>query len=262
MEGLDDVDSSLLDHSIESPKIHNMNFYPSYNGSVKDAADSCAAATSTEFVKQSVSKPLWKHLSEESLLSKMDPNVGLSYRLALSTRQSGCNNSKKTRSICSDDSVSSLSNSKDDRIVLYFTSLRGIRRTYEDCCYVRMIFRGFRVPVDERDISMDYAYRKELQSVIGGNKAVTLPQVYISGKHIGGADEIKQLNETGELAKLLVGFPVRDPSTVCKSCGDLRFVPCSNCNGSRKLFNEEDGELRRCLDCNENGLIRCPSCCS
>ncbi|KAI9160716.1 hypothetical protein LWI28_010897 [Acer negundo] len=37
----------------------------------------------------SITKPLWKHLSEESLLSKMDPNVASSYRRALSSRQFG-----------------------------------------------------------------------------------------------------------------------------------------------------------------------------
>ncbi|TKY68261.1 electron carrier [Spatholobus suberectus] len=58
----------------------------------------------------------------------------------------------------------------EDRIVLYFTSLRGIRRTYEDCYAVRMIFRGFRVWVDERDISMDANYKKELMSLFGENK--------------------------------------------------------------------------------------------
>ncbi|CAK9182196.1 unnamed protein product [Ilex paraguariensis] len=74
---------------------------------------------------------------------------------------------------------------------------------------------------------------QELQSVLGG-KAVSLPQVFIKGKHIGGVDEIKQLHEVGELAKLLEGFPTQDPGIVCDSCGDARFVSCLNCNGSRK----------------------------
>ena len=50
----------------------------------------------------------------------------------------------------------------EDRLVMYFTSLRRIRWTYEDCYSVRMIFRGFWVWVDERDLSLDSAYRKEL----------------------------------------------------------------------------------------------------
>ncbi|EXC11700.1 Uncharacterized protein L484_020750 [Morus notabilis] len=149
----------------------------------------------------------------------------------------------------------------EDRIVVYLTSLRGIRRTYEDCYAVRMIFRGFRVWVDERDISMDSAYRIELQSVLG-DKNLGLPQVFIKGKYVGGAEVIKQLFETGELAKILEGIPVREPGFVCESCGDVRFIPCLNCSGSRKVFDEDEEMMKRCLECNENGLIRCPDCCS
>ncbi|KAL5570404.1 hypothetical protein UlMin_026979 [Ulmus minor] len=147
----------------------------------------------------------------------------------------------------------------EDRIVVYFTSLRGIRRTYEDCYAVRMIFRGFRRWVDERDISMDSAYRKELQSVLGDNN-LGLPQVFIRGNYVGGAEVIKQLFETGELAKILQDFPVRESGNVCESCGGVRFVPCGNCSGSRKLFDEDEGLVKRCSNCNENGLVRCLDC--
>ncbi|XP_030552190.2 uncharacterized protein At5g39865-like [Rhodamnia argentea] len=147
----------------------------------------------------------------------------------------------------------------EDRIVLYFTSLHGIRRTYEDCYAVRTIFRGFRVWVDERDVSMDLAYKKELQCVLG-EKKVSLPQVFIGGTYVGGADAIRQMYETGELAKILERFPKKAPGFVCECCGDERFVPCTNCDGSRKVFDEDEGVLKRCLECNENGLVRCPEC--
>ncbi|XP_010273192.1 PREDICTED: uncharacterized protein At5g39865-like [Nelumbo nucifera] len=229
--------------------------------------DSSAMAIPEMEIPSSPSKPLWKHLSEESLLADLDPNVASSFRRALSTKQLGYNQSRAVRPVGSGAKVSPLFDNRirlpgtEDRIVLYFTSLRGIRRTYEDCCTVRTIFKGFRVPVDERDISMDSAYRKELQSVLG-EKTVSLPKVFIRGKYIGGADEIRQLHEVGELAKLFKGFPVREPGFVCGSCGDARFVPCLNCNGSRKVFDEEEEQLRRCPECNENGLIRCPDCSS
>lgn len=151
----------------------------------------------------------------------------------------------------------------EDRIVVYFTSLRGIRRTYEDCYAVRMILRGFRVWVDERDVSMDICYRKELMSVMGEKsmKNVTLPQVFIRGNYVGGAEVIKQLCEVGDLGKILEGFPKTKGGHVCESCGDVRFLPCGNCCGSRKVFDEDEGLLKRCFVCNENGLIRCPNCC-
>ncbi|XP_008240798.1 PREDICTED: uncharacterized protein At3g28850 [Prunus mume] len=289
MDGLNDSDfhshfseeqpiSSIFDHTIGFSNKASSRRYSSFDGSVKKPFDSFKSVRSsvikaedsmpTSSSSSSSSKPLWKHLSEESLLSKMDPNVVLTYRRALSSRQLGYNNNGKVaRSLTySTPSYSSVSNAcfhlpgTEDKIVVYFTSLRGIRKTYEDCCAVRMIFRGFRVAVDERDISMDSEYKKELQNAFGG-KAVSLPQVFVRGKSVGGAEEIKQLNEDGELGKLLRGFRVRDTGFVCEGCGDARFTPCPTCNGSRKLFDEDEGELRKCHDCNENGLIRCPGCC-
>ncbi|KAK9154702.1 hypothetical protein Sjap_002182 [Stephania japonica] len=192
-------------------------------------------------------------LRQASSLKRALSNLQLGLGLGL-----GFDRSKLMKSIGFGDGI--VLAGTEDRVVVYFTSLRGIRRTYEDCCSVRMILRGFRVPVDERDISMDSAYRKELQS-LNLSKIVSLPQVFIRGKHIGGAEEVRQLHESGELAKMLKGFPVRSPGSVCEGCGDARFVPCFNCNGSRKVFCEEEEQLRRCPDCNENGLIRCPECC-
>ncbi|KAG0483677.1 hypothetical protein HPP92_011761 [Vanilla planifolia] len=149
------------------------------------------------------------------------------------------------------------------RVVVYTTSLRGIRRTHADCCAVRAILRGFRVAIDERDVSMDAAYRRELQALLGGKgRPVSLPQVFVRGRHIGGADEVRQLHEVGELGKLLEGVPGQDPAFVCGGCGGVRFVPCGSCNGSRKVFVEEESRVRRCEECNENGLVRCPNCCS
>lgn len=274
MDGLDDFDSdsekpksSIFDCPVGFSNKPSSCRHPNSDVSVKKLFDLFESVKKSETVSESSMKPLWQHLSEEALLAKMDPNVVSSYRRALSSRQLNYTQSKCIRSLGSSPMSHSFSNSwyhlpgTEDKIVIYFTSLRGIRKTYEDCCAVRMIFRGFRVPVDERDISMDSEYRKELQRALGG-KVVSLPKVFIRGKYVGGAEEVKQLNEVGELGKFLEGFPVRDPGFVCEGCGDARFVPCPNCNGSRKVFEEEEEELRRCPDCNENGLIRCPGCCS
>ena len=111
---------------------------------------------------------------------------------------------------------------------------------------------------------MDNAYRKELQSVLG-EKTVSLPQVFVKGKYIGGADVVRQLNEAGELANMLKGLPIRAVKSglgdICEGCGDARFVPCSHCSGRRQTLDEDDEQLQRCPECNENGLIRIPECC-
>ncbi|KAF8403609.1 hypothetical protein HHK36_011713 [Tetracentron sinense] len=257
-------------HDFDSPKKPYPYSFLERNGSVKKLLNSFESVGNlmngkvkqlcNSFEQKKSSAEVENSLSKESLLTDKDPNLLSRFGRSLSFRQFGLNQSKAPKSISPlFDNRIRLSGT-DDRIVLYFTSLRGIRRTYEDCCAVRTIFRGFRALVDDRDISMDSAYRKELQSVLE-LKTVSLPQVFIGGKYVGGADEIKQLHEVGELAKLLEGFPLRDPRYVCESCGDARFVPCLNCNGSRKIY-EEEGQLLRCPDCNENGLIRCPNCCS
>ena len=177
-----------------------------------------------------------------------------------------------------------------DRIVLYFTSLRGVRKTYEDCCHVRVIIKGLGVRLDERDVSMHSGFKEELRELLGdGFNGGGLPRVFVGKKYIGGAEEIRKLHEDGQLEKLVeccervddgIGSGV---AIVCQACGDIRFVPCETCSGSCKIYYEadddqeegqeeeeeeeeggvEEGEygFQRCPDCNENGLIRCPICC-
>ncbi|KAK6227762.1 hypothetical protein QUC31_006791 [Theobroma cacao] len=146
----------------------------------------------------------------------------------------------------------------DQRVVVYLTSLRVVRKTFEDCRVVRSILGGLRVPIDERDLSLDSNFLDELQGIFG-RKNVTLPSVFVGGKYVGGAEEIKQLHECGELKKLIGGIPLVVGSSACDLCEGLRFVLCCQCNGSRKIYSEKSG-FRSCTACNVNGLIRCPSC--
>ncbi|XP_057447615.1 uncharacterized protein At3g28850-like [Lotus japonicus] len=160
-----------------------------------------------------------------------------------------------------------------DKVVLYFTSLRGVRKTYEDCCNVRLILKGLGFKVDERDVSMHLGFKEELRELLidgfGG-----LPRVFVGRKYIGGAEEIQKLHEDGKLEKLLDCCErIDDHNDVCDGCGDIRFVPCETCSGSCKIYYDDDEEeeeqdhgevgeygFQRCPDCNENGLIRCPMC--
>lgn len=152
----------------------------------------------------------------------------------------------------------SLIPSSQQRVVIYFTSLRVVRTTYEDCKTVRSILRGFKIPLDERDVSMDSGFLSELRLVTGHKTGLKLPRVFINGRYIGGAQEVTWLHENGELKKLLEGLPVAD-SLVCHVCGDHRFVLCGECSGARKVYAEKGG-FKTCMDCNESGLIRCISC--
>ncbi|PQM36248.1 uncharacterized protein Pyn_29032 [Prunus yedoensis var. nudiflora] len=157
----------------------------------------------------------------------------------------------------SEPSISSIPGA-EKRIVVYFTSLRVVRPTFEDCRTVRSILRGFRVSLDERDLAMDHGFLTELQQILGQHTKLTLPRVFIGGRYIGGADEVRTLHEAGELKKFVEGLPAQEPG-VCDTCGGYRFILCVECSGSHKLYTEKNG-FKSCTSCNENGLIRCPSC--
>ncbi|KAL3530922.1 hypothetical protein ACH5RR_010244 [Cinchona calisaya] len=148
----------------------------------------------------------------------------------------------------------------EKRVVVYFTSLRVVRSTFEDCTTVRSILRGMRVLIDERDLSMDSGFTGELQRILGlsDKTKLTLPRVFIGGRYIGGAEEIRRLNETGELKNYVEGLQPAEPGT-CEVCGGYRFILCNECSGSHKCYGEKGG-FKSCTTCNENGLIRCPSC--
>uniref|UniRef100_A0A0D9X4U6 Glutaredoxin domain-containing protein n=1 Tax=Leersia perrieri TaxID=77586 RepID=A0A0D9X4U6_9ORYZ len=147
-------------------------------------------------------------------------------------------------------------------VVVYYTSIRGVRRTFEDGRAVRAILRCHRVRVDERDVSMHAAFKSELRDLLAGGGAPPLPRVFLDGRHdLGGAEEVRAMHEAGELAKILAGCDAVTGGA-CAACGEMRFLPCETCHGSCKVFAGEEGMFfRRCPDCNENGLIRCPVCC-
>ncbi|KAK1320435.1 Uncharacterized protein QJS10_CPA03g01134 [Acorus calamus] len=110
----------------------------------------------------------------------------------------------------------------DKRIVIYFTSLRVVRKTFEDCRTVRSILRGFRLSIDERDLSMDSRFLKELQSILarwGKSAVLSLPRVFIGGRYVGGADEIRQMHEAGELKKVVEGSRRRSPELAASAAG-------------------------------------------
>lgn len=153
-----------------------------------------------------------------------------------------------------------------EKVVLYLTSLRGVRKTYEDCCGVRKVLMGYGIWVDERDVSMHQVFKEELKELVGG---VTLPRVFVKGRDVGGVDEVKQLHEAGQMEQLFYGCDKVDTDqygTACDACGGVRFVSCHTCHGSCKVYLEEEGldggVFHRCSHCNENGIIRCPLCCA
>ncbi|RAL53468.1 unnamed protein product [Cuscuta campestris] len=158
-----------------------------------------------------------------------------------------------------------------NKVVIYTTSLRGVRKTFEACSAVRSVIEGAGVSLCERDISMDKGFREELRELMKGKDSseVVPPRVFVRGRYIGGAEELLKIADEGRLGDLLQGLPKLRAGYVCEGCGGARFLPCFTCNGSCKMVMvvREDMEEKhgrtvvvRCSDCNENGLVLCPIC--
>ncbi|KAG1335012.1 drebrin-like [Cocos nucifera] len=154
-----------------------------------------------------------------------------------------------------------------DGVVLYTTTLRGVRRTFEDCERARRAVETHAVEagvvVEERDVSLHGDYLKEVRELVGEGAAV--PRLFIRGRYVGGVEEVVELGETGKLREMLRWVAARGERgrggwRECEGCGGARFVPCLECNGSCKVVAEDGKGVLRCDKCNENGLMLCPLC--
>ncbi|GLJ04804.1 hypothetical protein SUGI_0003900 [Cryptomeria japonica] len=208
MEGLEDANDCAL--SIQSDN-SGQGFHPT---------------------EENARKPLWMHFADDSSDTLFDPDIVCGFREAFDTASKvsvaheSLNGLETPVSSCSRASSRFRCNSfprpinkspfrldevkkpdsennqgfprassrDEDRVILYFTSLRAIRKTYEDCCNVRLILQGFRIFVDERDVSLHSGYREELQRLLG-NQRISVPMLFVRGEYIGGADRVIQLHE-------------------------------------------------------------------
>ncbi|CAH2048366.1 unnamed protein product [Thlaspi arvense] len=155
-----------------------------------------------------------------------------------------------------------------DGLVVYTTSLQGVRRTYEDCMRVRAIMEQQGVVVDERDVALDAGVLSELKELLQDEATVAPPRVFVKGRYLGGAAEVTAMNENGKLGRVLRWARVErvgeEGRHTCEGCGGARWLPCLECGGSCRVASAvvaAKGERwERCVKCNENGLIRCPVC--
>ncbi|CAH0560347.1 unnamed protein product [Brassicogethes aeneus] len=149
------------------------------------------------------------------------------------------------------------------KVVVYTTTMGILRNTYQACMKVKQILRTLLVKFEERDVFMSAEFQAEIQERMHCDH-ILVPQVFVDGQHIGDAETIERLNESGELRRILKNFKSTDACSTCKSCGGYRLMPCTVCNGSKKSvhrnhFTAEFVALK-CMNCDEVGLVRCPSC--
>ncbi|NXC18649.1 GRCR1 protein, partial [Corythaeola cristata] len=153
------------------------------------------------------------------------------------------------------------------RIVIYTTSLRVVRTTFERCELVRKIFQNHRVKFEEKNIALNSDYGKELDERCRRvGEVPSLPVVFIDGHYLGVSRALAYLVAADNIFVFLTFFleqRVQHPHE-CLSCGGFGFLPCSACHGSkmsvfRNCFTDSFKALK-CTACNENGLQRCRSC--
>lgn len=72
------------------------------------------------------------------------------------------------------------------RIVIYTTSFRVVRTTFERCELVRKIFQNHRVKFVEKNIALDCEYGKELEERCKRvGEPPSLPVVFVAGHYLG-----------------------------------------------------------------------------
>lgn len=72
------------------------------------------------------------------------------------------------------------------RIIIYTTSLRVVRTTFERCELVRKIFQNHRVKFEEKNIALNGDYGKELDERCRKvSETPSLPVVFIEGQYLG-----------------------------------------------------------------------------
>ena len=69
------------------------------------------------------------------------------------------------------------------------------------CTRAKSLLASKGVPYEEYDISMDGGRRQEMMGRSNGR--YTVPQIFIDGRHVGGSDDLAELDRCGALDPLL-----------------------------------------------------------
>ena len=80
-------------------------------------------------------------------------------------------------------------------IIIYTSSLCGF------CYRAKSLLKKKNIPFEEIDIDLDYSKRNEMIKKSGGRTSV--PQIFLKDYHIGGCDDLYNLEEDNGLEKLV-----------------------------------------------------------
>ncbi|KAM7290740.1 hypothetical protein ISCGN_027336 [Ixodes scapularis] len=156
------------------------------------------------------------------------------------------------------------SREEEGRVVLYTTSMGVIRKTWEQCRRVKNTLQTLLIRFEERDVFMNRTHQKEVMDRMG-LAHVVVPQLFVEGQHLGGAEMVERLNETGQLRQMLKPYKKSTVGGTCTMCGGFQYLPCPVCGGSKKSAQHRHRFsssiiFLRCRNCDEGGLVRCQLC--
>jgi glutaredoxin 3 len=80
------------------------------------------------------------------------------------------------------------------RVIVYSTQYCGY------CQRAKQLLDRKKIPYSEIDVTNDTALREKMEAESGRR---TVPQIFIDGKHIGGCDDLYELDRNGGLDTLL-----------------------------------------------------------
>jgi glutaredoxin 3 len=71
------------------------------------------------------------------------------------------------------------------------------------CARAKALLAAKQVPFEEYDVMTDPARRQEMLGRANGR--YTVPQIFIDGHHVGGSDDLAELDRGGRLDPMLAG---------------------------------------------------------
>jgi len=82
-----------------------------------------------------------------------------------------------------------------NKVVIYTSSLCGF------CYKAKSLLKKKNIVFEEIDI--DFQYEKKIEMINKSNGRTSVPQIFFGDKHIGGCDDLFELEEKDELNNLL-----------------------------------------------------------
>jgi glutaredoxin-related protein len=87
-------------------------------------------------------------------------------------------------------------------VVFYMTTTASTLKLKADISRVTQVLQAHGVAFEEVDLSLVPERREEMTAVSGSR---VLPQLHVDGKYLGDTEAVLELNDEGELLKLLRG---------------------------------------------------------